>query len=96
MPRAKNKIPKLHIKKGDTVKVLSGKDRGKEGRVQVVDTKKMRAIVEGVNMVTKHKKPDQQNPQGARLEVEASVHVSNLMVVEPKSGKPIPDRQDKD
>ena len=78
---------KAHIKKDDTVKVLTGKDRGKEGRVLLVDLKKERAIVEGVNVVKKHRKPDQNNPQGSIVEQEASIHLSNLMLVDPKSGK---------
>lgn len=82
------KFKKLHIKKGDTVRVLSGKNRGQEGRVQVVIKKDQRAIVEGINMVTKHRKPDQNNPQGSIVEVEAPIHVSKLMVVDPKSGQP--------
>ena len=79
---------KLHIKKGDTVRILSGRDRGKDGRVQVVMVKDQRAIVEGVNMVTKHQKPDQNNPQGQILETEAPIHVSKLMLIDPKSGEP--------
>ena len=88
MRKRKNKQVKLHIKKGDTVRVLSGRDRGREGRVQVVFPEKMRAIVESMNMVTKHRKPDQNNPKGSVVELEASIHVSNLMVVDPKSGEP--------
>ena len=85
----KNNTPKkLHIKKGDTVRVLSGQDRGKEGRVQVIYKKDQRAIVEGMNMVTKHRKPDQNNPQGSIVQLEAPIHVSNLMLVDPKSGEP--------
>ena len=76
-----NKPHKLHIKKGDTVRVLSGRDRGKEGRVQVIFKKDQRAIVEGMNMVTKHRKPDQNNPQGSVVELEAPIHISNLMLV---------------
>ena len=96
MPRTKNKIAKLHIKKGDTVRVLSGKDRGQQGRVQlIVNSKNTRtgevvrkAIIEGMNMVTKHKKPDQNNQQGGIVQTEAGIHVSKLMLVEPKTGKP--------
>ena len=79
---------KLHIKKGDTVKVIAGDDKGREGRVLEVIREKERAIVEGVNMITKHTKPNSKHPQGGRIEKEASVHISNLMVVEPKTGKP--------
>ena len=74
--------PKIHIKKGDTVKVLSGDDKGQTGKVLKVEVKKYRAFVEGVNLVSKHTKPNAQNPQGGILKKEASVHISNLMVVE--------------
>lgn len=87
MRRKHNLIPKLHIKKGDTVKVLSGDDRGATGEVQEVFPKDMKAIVRGVNMVTKHRKVSAQNPEGGRITGEAPLHVSKLMVVEPKSGK---------
>jgi large subunit ribosomal protein L24 len=72
---------KLHIKKGDAVKVLTGNDRGKEGKVLSVIVKNQRAIVEGINMVSKHTKPNAKNPQGGIVKKEASVHISNLMVV---------------
>ena len=77
----------LHIKKGDTVYVLAGEDRGKTGRVLSIDVKKSRAIVEGVNMVKKSTKPNAQNPQGGIIEKEAPIHISNLNVVDPKSGR---------
>jgi large subunit ribosomal protein L24 len=77
----------LHIKKGDTVYVLAGEDRGKTGRVLSIDAKKSRAIVEGVNMVKKSTKPNAQNPQGGIIEKEAPIHISNLNVVDPKSGR---------
>lgn len=73
---------KIHIKKGDTVKVLSGDDKGQTGKVLKVEIKKYRAFVEGVNLVSKHTKPNAQNPQGGILKKEASVHISNLMLVE--------------
>lgn len=72
---------KLHIKKGDTVKVLAGESKGKEGIVLSVDRTKMRALVEGVNIIKKHSKPSAANPQGGILEQEAPIHISNLMVV---------------
>lgn len=72
---------KLHIKTGDTVKVLAGNDRGKEGVVLSVDRASDRAIVEGLNMVTKHQKPSASNPQGGIEKKEAGIHVSNLQVV---------------
>jgi large subunit ribosomal protein L24 len=77
---------KLHIKKGDTVYVNAGDDRGKKGKVLEVLTDKNRAIVEGINMVKKHTKPNAKHPQGGIIEQEASIHISNLQVVDPSSG----------
>ena len=77
-------MSKLHIKKGDTVKVLSGADNGKTGKIINVDREKGRAFVEGVNLVSKHTKPSAANPQGGIVKREASVHISNLMDVESK------------
>ena len=79
---------KLHIKKGDTVKVLAGEDKGKTGVVTKVFVEKKRAIVEGVNMVSKSQKPNAKNPQGGIVKQEAPIQLSNLNVVDPKSGKP--------
>jgi len=79
---------KLHIKKGDVVFVNTGEDRGKTGRVLQMLVKKQRAIVEGVNMVSKHTKPNAKSPQGGIQKQEASVHISNLNLLDPKSGKP--------
>jgi large subunit ribosomal protein L24 len=79
---------KLHIKKGDTVIVISGESKGQKGRVLEVNREKNRALVEGVNMVSKHTKPNSKAPQGGILKKEAPVHVSNLMLVDPTSGKP--------
>jgi large subunit ribosomal protein L24 len=73
---------KLHIKKGDTVVVVTGNDKGQKGRVLEVITKTERAIVEGVNMISKHTKPSAQNPQGGIVKKEASIHISNLMLLE--------------
>ncbi|MDR3141220.1 MAG: 50S ribosomal protein L24 [Tannerellaceae bacterium] len=81
-------MSKLHIKKGDIVFVNTGEDRGKTGRVLEVLVKERRAIVEGVNMVSKHTKPNAKRPQGGIEKKEASIHISNLNVVDPKSGKP--------
>ncbi|MDR3251554.1 MAG: 50S ribosomal protein L24 [Tannerella sp.] len=81
-------MSKLHIKKGDIVYVNAGEDRGKTGRVLKVLVDDKRAIVEGINMVTKHAKPNAKNPQGGRETIEASIHISNLNPVDPKSGKP--------
>src|SRR5574344_2368385 len=75
---------KLHIKKGDMVKVISGESKGLTGRVLVVYPKKYRAIVEGVNKVKKHTKPSPKNTQGGIVEKEAPIHLSNLMVVDGK------------
>ena len=79
---------KLHIKKGDMVYVLAGDDRGHTGRVLSVDRKKMRAIVEGANIVTKATKPTAKYPQGGLIKMEAPIHISNLSLIDPKSGKP--------
>jgi len=87
MERRKNKQPKLHIRKGDTVKVIAGNARGKTGVVLEVQSAKNRAFVEGVNVVTKHVKPSATNPEGGIEKSEASVHLSNLMLVDPASGE---------
>ncbi len=79
---------KLHIKKGDIVVVISGESKGQKGKVLEVVTEKQRAIVEGVNMVSKHTKPNADNPQGGIVKQEAQIHISNLMLVDPSSGKP--------
>jgi len=88
MERKFNKQPKLHIKTGDTVQVISGDDKGKTGKVQSIDTQNRRAIVEGLNMITKHVKPTAAKPQGGIEKKEASIHLSNLMLVDPKTGNP--------
>ena len=79
---------KLHIKKGDMVQVIAGDNKGKQGKVLKVEVSKQRAIVEGVNICKKATKPNAQNPQGGIIEKETPIHVSNLMVLDPKSGKP--------
>lgn len=81
-------MSKLHIKKGDTVYVLAGEDRGKTGRVLKVLVTKQRAIVEGVNIVTKATKPSAKYPQGGLVKMEAPIHISNLSLLDPKTGKP--------
>ena len=78
---------KLHIKKGDTVIVIAGDNKGQQGKVLKVEAAKQRAIVEGVNMCKKATKPNAQNPQGGIVEQEAPIHVSNLQLLDPKSGK---------
>ncbi|MFC0469735.1 50S ribosomal protein L24 [Halalkalibacter kiskunsagensis] len=78
----------MHVKKGDTVKVISGKDKGKQGVILEAFPKKNRVLVEGVNIVKKHAKPSQDNPQGGILNQEAQIHASNVMPIDPKSGEP--------
>jgi len=78
----------MKIKKGDTVEVVSGKDGGKQGRVLVVDRDRERIVIEGVNMIKRHTRPNpQKNVKGGIVEREASIHVSNVMVVSPDSGQ---------
>lgn len=79
---------KFHIKKGDTVEVIAGNDKGKKGKVLEVFPDKYRAIVEGCNIITKHRKPSAASPEGGREETEAAIHLSNLMLIDPASGKP--------
>ena len=84
MPKRK----KLHIKKGDTVYMRTGEYKGQQGRVLEVYPEKQRALVEGINMVSKHTKPNNDNPQGGIIKKEAPVHISNLMLVDPSTGEP--------
>lgn len=77
----------MHIKTGDTVLVIAGDDKGKKGKVLSVNILKRRVIVEGLNMVTKHVKPTANSPQGGIEKKEASIHASNLMLVDPKTGE---------
>ena len=79
---------KLHIKKGDTVVVIAGESKGQRGKVLSVQVEKQRAVVEGINMVSKHTKPHAKNTQGGIAKQEAPVHISNLMLVEPANGNP--------
>ncbi|NJM14341.1 MAG: 50S ribosomal protein L24 [Bacteroidales bacterium] len=79
---------KVHIKKGDTVHVITGEYKGKEGRVLEVMRDKYKAIVEGINMISKHTKPNAQYPDGGIIKKEAPVHLSNIMLVDPSTGKP--------
>ncbi len=78
---------KFHIKKGDTVIVNTGEYKGRQGRVLEVIRDKKKAIVEGINLVSKHTKPNAKSPQGGILKKEAPIHVSNLMLIDPKSGE---------
>jgi large subunit ribosomal protein L24 len=79
---------KLHIRKGDTVFVNTGEYKGQQGRVLEVIRKTNKAIVEGINLVSRHTKPNAKNPQGGILKKEAPVHISNLMLIDPSTGKP--------
>ena len=79
---------KLHIKKGDSVIVIAGDSKNSEGKILSIDRVKNRAIVEGVNLVSKHAKPSAKNTQGGIVKQEAAVHISNLMLIEPSTGKP--------
>ncbi|MBS1534193.1 MAG: 50S ribosomal protein L24 [Flavobacteriaceae bacterium] len=80
-------MTKLKIKSGDTVKVIAGDHKGAEGKVLKVDREKNKAIVEGVNMVSKHTKPSAKNPQGGIVKKEAPIHISNIALIDPKSKK---------
>ncbi len=77
----------MHVKTGDEVIVIAGNDKGQTGTVTSVDIKRNRCTVEGMNMRTKHKKPTEQSPQGQRIEEESSIHASNVMLLDPKTGK---------
>jgi large subunit ribosomal protein L24 len=79
---------KLHIRKGDTVIVIAGNDKGKKGKVLEVIIDKNRVIIEGVNMITKHVKPSANNPEGGIEKTEAPIHISNVMVIDPSNGEP--------
>ncbi|MDE5940613.1 MAG: 50S ribosomal protein L24 [Muribaculaceae bacterium] len=81
-------MSKLHIKKGDTVYVLAGDDKGQQGRVLSIQAAKNRAIVEGINIVSKSTKPTAKHPQGGIVKMEAPINLSNLALIDPKSGKP--------
>ncbi len=91
-------MSKLHIKKGDNVKVITGEDKGKQGRILTILVKKHKAIVEGLNMVSKHTKPNADNQQGGIIKKEAPIYISNLMLLDPSSGEPtrIGRKRDKD
>lgn len=80
-------MAKFHIKTGDNVQVIAGNAKGQTGRVIRMIPKQNRAVVEGVNMVSKHQKPSAANPQGGIVQMEAPIHISNLMLVDPKSGE---------
>ncbi|WP_374165548.1 50S ribosomal protein L24 [Arcticibacter sp. MXS-1] len=88
MEKKKNTQPKLKIRKGDLVQVIAGDSKGKQGKVLEVLLKENRVIVEGANVVSRHTKPNAANPNGGIVKKEAPIHVSNLMVVDAKTGKP--------
>ena len=83
----KNRAIKLKIRKGDLVKVIAGDSKGSQGKIVEIIVDKNRAIVEGANMVSKHTKPNAANPNGGIVKQEAAIHISNLALVEPKTGK---------
>jgi large subunit ribosomal protein L24 len=87
MEQKTKKPNKLHVRKGDTVKVISGNERGKTGKIVTVLVSKNRAVVEGLNMVSKHIKPSAKNPNGGIVSKEAPIHISNLMLVDPANGQ---------
>src|ERR1700712_4537683 len=88
MERKKNKQVKLHVRKGDTVKVIAGDDKGKSGKILEIIQDKNRAIVEGINIVTKHQKPSAGKPEGGIKKMEGTIHISNLMLIDPATDKP--------
>ena len=81
-------IKKVHVKKGDEVSVISGDDKGKTGKVLEVLREKDRVVVEGINMVSKHTKPNAQHPQGGIIKQEAAIHISNVQLLDPKTSAP--------
>lgn len=81
-------MPKVHVKKGDKVVVIAGKDKSKSGTVLAVYPSEQRVLVEGVNIVKRHTKPNPKNPEGGIVEKEAPIHVSNVLLADPKTGKP--------
>ncbi len=86
----KKKTQKLHLKRGDTVQVRAGNEKGKQGKITHISPRKHKAIVEGLNMVTRHIKPTKQNQEGGRKQKEAPIHISNLMVIDPTTNTPSP------
>lgn len=79
---------KIRLKKGDTVKVITGKDKGKTGTILSVNREVGKVVVQGVNMLTKHQKPNAKNPQGGIVHVEGAIHASNVMLLDPKTNQP--------
>ena len=87
MERKNNTQPKLNIRKGDTVKVIAGDSKGQQGKVLTINMTTKRVIVEGLNLVSKHTKPNATNTEGGIIKKEAPMHSSNVMLIDPKSGK---------
>jgi large subunit ribosomal protein L24 len=96
MERKKNKQLKLRIKKGDIVKVISGESKGQQGRVLEIITDERRALVEGVNLVSRHTKPNSKTPQGGIVKKESSIHISNLMLLDGKGNATRVGRREED
>jgi large subunit ribosomal protein L24 len=88
MERTFNTQAKLHVRKGDTVKVIAGESKGKSGKVLEILTEKNRVIVEGLNLITKHQKPSAGKPEGGIKKVEGTIHISNVALIDPATGKP--------
>jgi large subunit ribosomal protein L24 len=87
MERTFNKQSKLHVRKGDTVEVIAGESKGKSGKILEILTEKNRLIVEGLNLITKHQKPSAGKPEGGIKKVEGTIHISNVALIDPATGK---------
>jgi large subunit ribosomal protein L24 len=87
MERTFNTQSKLHVRKGDTVQVIAGESKGKSGKVLEILTEKNRVIVEGLNLITKHQKPSAGKPEGGIKKVEGTIHISNVALIDPATGK---------
>jgi large subunit ribosomal protein L24 len=87
MERTYNTQAKLHVRKGDTVQVIAGDDKGKSGKILEILTEKSRVIIEGINMITKHQKPSAGKPEGGIKKMEGTIHISNVALIDPSSGK---------
>lgn len=84
----KNMHKKLHLKKGDSVMVVAGESKGSTGEITKIDREKQRVYIRDVNLITKHVKPNSENPDGGIIKTEGGIHISNVMLVDPKSGQP--------
>lgn len=87
MERTFNMQSKFHVRKGDTVQVIAGESKGKSGKVLEILTEKNRVIVEGLNLITKHQKPSAGKPEGGIKKVEGTIHISNVALIDPATGK---------